>query len=191
VSTPSNAGPPQSPQSPQSPQPPIGQPQPGQPYQPPPGDPRFASTYDPAGTSTQPGYPATDGSVGDGSAAAGSAQPPSDTPSESADRPRPVGFDPKGHVKRGRVSAVWVGLIAAAVVLILLIIFIAQNQDRAAIHFLGFSGHMAVGLTILIAAIVGLLLAAIPGSIRILQLRHALKTNTPKDQRVGDGRGRS
>jgi uncharacterized integral membrane protein len=52
------------------------------------------------------------------------------------------------------------------------------------VHFLGFNGHLPLGLTILISAIIGLLIAAVLGSIRIMQLRRALKRNTPPDQRV-------
>lgn len=93
------------------------------------------------------------------------------------------GFDEKGHVKRGRISALWITLILAAVGLILLIVFIAQNSQVVPVHYLGLSVHLGIGLTVLIAAVVGLLLAAIPGTIRIIQLRKALKTNTPKNQR--------
>ena len=96
-----------------------------------------------------------------------------------------AGFDAKGRVHRTRISAVWVGLITAAVFLILLVVFIAQNTAKASIHFLGFNGHLPLGLTILISAIIGLLIAAVLGSIRIMQLRRALKRNTPPDQRVG------
>jgi len=71
------------------------------------------------------------------------------------------------------------------VFLIVLVIFIAQNLTRVSIHFLGFSGHLSLGLLVLIAAIAGLLIAALPGSIRILQLRRALKRNTPPGQRTG------
>jgi uncharacterized integral membrane protein len=95
-----------------------------------------------------------------------------------------AGFDSRGHVQRGRISTLWITLVVVAVGLILLIVFIAQNAKVVPIHFLGFGGHLAVGLTVLIAAVVGLLLAAIPGTIRIVQLRKALKTNVPKDQRV-------
>ena len=99
-------------------------------------------------------------------------------------RPAPAGFDERGRVQRGRISTLWISLIAAAIFLILLITFIAQNQAKASIHFLGFAGHMATGLVVLIAAIVGILLAAIPGTIRILQLRRSLKRNTPKEERT-------
>ena len=49
----------------------------------------------------------------------------------------------------------WVGLITAAVFLILLVVFIAQNTAKASIHFLGFNGHLPLGLTIMISAILG------------------------------------
>jgi uncharacterized integral membrane protein len=110
--------------------------------------------------------------------------PAAGEPGGATDRPAPAGFDDRGRVKRGRVSTLWISLIAAAVVLILLIIFIAQNLKRASIHFLGFAGHMPTGLVVLIAAIIGVLLAAIPGTIRIAQLRRSLKHNTPKEERT-------
>jgi len=88
---------------------------------------------------------------------------------------RHPGLDSKGHVRRTRVSGVWIGLITASVVLVLLIIFIAQNTSRASIHFLGWSGHMSLGLLMVIAAVCGLLIAALPGTVRILQLRRSLK----------------
>ena len=75
------------------------------------------------------------------------------------------------------MSGVWVGLITVAVFLILLVIFIAQNLTKVPIHFLGFSGHLSVGLAILISAVCGLIIAAVPGSIRIVQLRRALQQN--------------
>lgn len=112
--------------------------------------------------------------------------PAEDRPNEGADpaelRPAP-GFDQKGHVRRTRVSGVWIGLIAAALFLILLVIFIAQNSRTVSIHFLGWHGNFSLALTILLAAIVGVLLVAIPGSVRILQLRRALRKNVPPSRR--------
>ena len=94
-----------------------------------------------------------------------------------------AGFDSAGNLRRRRVGTVWVGLIAAAVFLILLVVFIAQNQTKVSIRFFGFSGLFPLGLTVLIASVVGVLIAAIPGSVRIVQLRRALKHNTPGGQR--------
>ena len=114
----------------------------------------------------------------------GADAPAGDASTDAQQTPRPAGFDDRGKVRRGAFSALWVGLVAVAVVLILLIIFIAQNLDRVTIHFLGFSGSLPVGLVALISAVIGVLIAAIPGSVRILQLRKALKANTPKEQRL-------
>jgi uncharacterized integral membrane protein len=133
--------------------------------------------------------------AGPGAAEPGQAPPTSGPYPVEPDRPQgestgetpklpPAGFDDRGRVRRGTISAVWVGIVAAAIVLILLIIFIAQNLERVTIHFLGFSGSLPIGLIALISAVVGVLIAAVPGTVRILQLRKALKTNTPKEQRL-------
>jgi uncharacterized integral membrane protein len=89
------------------------------------------------------------------------------------------GFDQRGKVGRTMVSGVWVGLIATALFLILLIVFIGQNSRAVTIHFLGWKGHFSLALTILLSAVGGVLLVAIPGSVRILQLRRALRKNVP------------
>lgn len=93
------------------------------------------------------------------------------------------GFNEKGHVSGGRVSGVWVGLIATALFIILLVIFIAQNSRRVSIHFFGWHGQFSLALTVLLSAVVGILLVAIPGSLRILQLRRALRKNVPGGMR--------
>ena len=93
--------------------------------------------------------------------------------------PPAPGFDERGRVRSGRVSEVWVGLIGTAVFLILLIIFIAQNSHRVTLHFFGWDGRFSLALAILLSAVIGVLLVAIPGSMRILQLRRALRKNGP------------
>ena len=109
-----------------------------------------------------------------------SAAPPSGANPANPATPVPAaGFDRKGRVRRTRVSGVWVGLIAAAVFLILLVIFIAQNSRRVPIHFFGWHGNFSLALTILVSAIGGVLLVALPGSVRIFQLRRALRKNVP------------
>jgi len=100
-------------------------------------------------------------------------------PAESTSTGPAPGFDERGHVKTGRVSATWVGLIATAVFVVVLVIFIAQNSHNATLHFLGWSGQFSLALTILLSAVIGMLLVAIPGSLRIFQLRRALRKNGP------------
>ncbi len=101
-------------------------------------------------------------------------------PSGAPERSRPApGFTESGHVKNTRTSGVWIGLIATALFLILLIVFIAQNSRKVSIHFFGWHGQFSLALTILFSAVIGVVLVAIPGTVRILQLRRALRKNGP------------
>lgn len=106
------------------------------------------------------------------------ADPTSAAAGTSPTRPAP-GFDERGRVKNTRTSGVWVGIISTAVFLILLIIFIAQNSRPVSLHFLGWHGRFSLALTILLSAVIGILVVAIPGTVRILQLRRALRKNGP------------
>jgi uncharacterized integral membrane protein len=81
-------------------------------------------------------------------------------------------------VPRGKLSAAWTGAVVTALLLIALIIFIAQNSGQVTIHFLGFDGRISLALALLIASVGSVLLVAVPGSLRILQLRRALKKYT-------------
>ncbi len=62
-----------------------------------------------------------------------------------------------------------------SVVLILLIVFIAQNTDAVRISFLGWQGDAPLAVALLAATVAGLLIATIAGSLRILQLRRRVK----------------
>jgi uncharacterized integral membrane protein len=66
---------------------------------------------------------------------------------------------------------IWVAIIAGLVLLILLIIFILQNEDRVTVHYLGFSGELSLGMALFIASVAGGVVVAIAGAARILQLR--------------------
>lgn len=74
---------------------------------------------------------------------------------------------------RSRMGGVWIILISAAFVLLLLLIFILQNGQPAQVSFLGAHGTLPMGVALLLAAIFGVLLVAVPGTVRILQLRSA------------------
>jgi uncharacterized integral membrane protein len=97
------------------------------------------------------------------------AQPPQSQPPQSQPpQPEPA----LGHSRSG---GLWTGLILSAIVLIFLLVFILQNQISVTIRFLGFAGSVPVGVALLLAAIAGLLLVAIPGGVRIMQLRRAAR----------------
>ena len=60
-------------------------------------------------------------------------------------------------------------------VLLLLIIFIAQNTGDVAVPFLGWEGEAPWAVSLLVAALVGILLAVVAGSLRIFQLRRRVR----------------
>jgi uncharacterized integral membrane protein len=73
---------------------------------------------------------------------------------------------------RSRISAAWFGMVAAALVLVLLLIFILQNTRSVKITYFTVSGTIPVGVALLFAAVGGLLLAGLVASLRIWQLHH-------------------
>ena len=89
-------------------------------------------------------------------------------------QPKTAGPSTKG-VRRTRISGLWVGVTVSAVVLLVLLVFIIQNGQSVTISF--FSGHLTLplGVALLLAAICGVLLLAIPGYGRIIQLRRAIR----------------
>jgi uncharacterized integral membrane protein len=66
-------------------------------------------------------------------------------------------------------------LIAGAIVLILLLVFILENTQSVKISYFGASAHIALGVALLIAAIGGALLLGVVGTARILQLRRHVR----------------
>jgi uncharacterized integral membrane protein len=78
-------------------------------------------------------------------------------------------------VRRSRSGGLWVGLILSALVLLFLLVFILQNGAPVQISFFALEGSLPVGVALLLAAIAGILLVAIPGTVRILQLRRAAR----------------
>lgn len=70
-----------------------------------------------------------------------------------------------------RASAAWAAVIAALLLSVVLIVFVLQNPTMVVIHFLGWSGSVAVGMAMLIAAVTGGLLVATIGVARLTQLR--------------------
>jgi uncharacterized integral membrane protein len=96
--------------------------------------------------------------------------PPSAAPGTTPDTTagKPAGKDP---LRASRAGRAWFGVVALAVILILLIIFIAQNTRSVTVTFLGWEGDTSLAVALLIAAVAGLIIAAVAGSLRILQLR--------------------
>ncbi|MFG1798213.1 lipopolysaccharide assembly LapA domain-containing protein [Nocardia sp. NPDC049149] len=64
-------------------------------------------------------------------------------------------------------------LAAGGAFLVVLLIFVVQNTTSVRFGFLGWHFALPVGVAILIAAVAGLLVMAVAGGIRIVQLRQA------------------
>lgn len=78
-------------------------------------------------------------------------------------------------LRRTRMGGVWVGLALSALVLLLLLIFILENQQKVDIAYFGAHGHLPLGVALLLAALAGALLVLIPGTVRIVQLRRTAR----------------
>jgi uncharacterized integral membrane protein len=87
---------------------------------------------------------------------------------ESTERPA----DP---LARTRVSQTWMAIIVFALILALLLIFVLQNTQRVQISYFGADFRMPLAVAMLLSAVVGVLLTAIAGTLRILQLRRKVR----------------
>ncbi|MEV7528389.1 LapA family protein [Agrococcus sediminis] len=92
------------------------------------------------------------------------------------DRPRVV-LDSSldGHQKQGVSGGTWIALILGALILVLLLIFILQNNVPADFAYLGFEFSLPLGVAMLFAAIAGVLVAALLGSIRLIKLSRRVR----------------
>ncbi|CAM4363773.1 putative integral membrane protein [Mycobacterium basiliense] len=93
----------------------------------------------------------------------------------SAPAPRAGRSSGEPPVKFTRAAALWSSLIAGFLILIILLIFIAQNTESTAFAFFGWHWSLPLGVAILLAAVGGGLLTVAVGTARILQLRREAK----------------
>jgi uncharacterized integral membrane protein len=95
------------------------------------------------------------------------------------------GRPPRQHqIRRTRIGGVWVASGLFALILLLLLIFILQNGKKVDISFFGASGHLPLGVALLLAAVLGILLVALPGTARILQLRRTARRHRKVDAKA-------
>lgn len=98
-------------------------------------------------------------------------------PTQAAQEPVRVTLDPTldGHQKQGITGATWIALILGALILILLLIFILQNNVSADFAFFGLGFSLPLGVAMLFAAIAGVLIAALLGSVRLFKLSRRVR----------------
>ena len=83
------------------------------------------------------------------------------------ERPEPIGH----RMPHTRTGAAWFGICAAALLSVVLIVFMAQNTGRVEVRFLWMDGSLPLALALLIAAVGAALLTMVVGAARITQLR--------------------
>jgi uncharacterized integral membrane protein len=72
---------------------------------------------------------------------------------------------------------IWTSVVVALLLLVLLIVFIAQNQDQVLLRYFGFEGQVALGLALFVASVAGGIFVAAAGAARIIQLRYRTRVS--------------
>ena len=97
------------------------------------------------------------------------ASAPGPAPSGSAARP------PRRRLLGSRIGAAHAALIAGAIVLIVVLVFVIENAHAVTITFFGAHLQISLAVALLLAAIGGALIMAAVGTARITQLRMSLR----------------
>ena len=92
-------------------------------------------------------------------------------PQTPAAPPAPPATSPKARVPRTRTGAAWFGICTAALLFVVLIVFMLQNTRSVEVTFLGMHGNLPLALALLIAAVGAAILTMVIGVARIAQLR--------------------
>ena len=100
------------------------------------------------------------------------------TPADVNPEPQPLPGE-----RRTRLSGAWTAVVVGLVILIVILVFILQNQQSVQVSFLMLSGHLPLAVALLFAMILGALIVVAFGAARILQLRmvagRARRSTTP------------
>ena len=89
-----------------------------------------------------------------------------DTPIEG-----PGAGDPLPGERQTRLSGAWTAIVVGLVALVVILVFILQNQATVEVTFLVFKGHLPLAVALLFSLILGAVIVVAFGAARILQLR--------------------
>lgn len=81
----------------------------------------------------------------------------------------------KDPLRSSSASRVWVSVVALGLLLLALVIFIAQNTQSVEVSFLGWNGHPSLAVALLASVIIGLAIAVMSGTVRLLQVRRRVR----------------
>jgi len=79
--------------------------------------------------------------------------------------------EPLPGERQTRLSGAWTAIVVGLVALVLILVFILQNQQSVDVTFLFFKGHLPLAVALLFALILGAVIVVAFGAARILQLR--------------------
>ncbi|MCG7300085.1 DUF1049 domain-containing protein [Brevibacterium ravenspurgense] len=95
---------------------------------------------------------------------------------EAAHTPEKAQTPPPEPKSSGGLSAgIWASLIIGALILVLLLIFIIQNNEPTQFYYFGWQFTLPLGVSILLAAIAGIVIAGIFGTVRMFILGRQIK----------------
>jgi uncharacterized integral membrane protein len=73
--------------------------------------------------------------------------------------------------RQTRLSGAWTAIVVGLLALVVILVFILQNQQSVEVSFLMFSGHLPLAVALLFALLLGAIIVFAFGAARILQLR--------------------
>jgi uncharacterized integral membrane protein len=86
-----------------------------------------------------------------------------------------------------RASGYWAAVVVGLLLLLVLLIFILENGQRARVSFFGAHGNLPQGVALLLAAVIGGLFVVLAGAARILQLRSRAHAQTKRKSASSTG----
>src|SRR5467141_2520625 len=78
--------------------------------------------------------------------------------------------EPLPGERRTRLSGAWTAVVVGLIALVLILVFILQNQQSVEVSFLMFHGHLPLAVAMLFALILGSVVVFAFGAARIFQL---------------------
>jgi uncharacterized integral membrane protein len=85
--------------------------------------------------------------------------------------PAPPTARAMSRMPRTRTGAAWFGICVAALLFVVLIVFMLQNTGSVEVSFLWMHGNLPLALALLVAAVGAAVLTMVIGAARITQLR--------------------
>ena len=84
----------------------------------------------------------------------------------------------------GKTAGLWISLILGAIVLVMLLIFVIQNNKSASFVYFATEFQLPLGVAMLLAAIAGALVMALVGSVRMMQMGWTIRKLRKQQEKI-------